>query len=97
MKVFKTQINKIKPSFKKEELEIFLNYETGLITDVMTRKNAIYGLIHLSGKKNFVGEAITVDAMPGCNLMVHMALDLAFEGSVIVIDGKGELPGCCLF
>ena len=56
----------------------------------MARKNAIYGLKRLSGESKFVGEAITVDTMPGCNLMVHMALDLAFEGSVIVVDGKGD-------
>ncbi len=91
MKVYKPQIKTIKQIFKKEELSSLLKYETGLITDVMARKNAISGLKRLSGKKSFVGEAITVDTMPGCNLLVHMALDLAFEGSVIVIDGKGDL------
>lgn len=91
MKIYKPEINLIKPSFERNDLIPLLKYETGMITDVMGRKNAISGLKSLTKKSKFVGEAITVDAMPGCNLMVHLALDLSFEGCVLVVDGKGDI------
>jgi RraA family protein len=37
------------------------------------------------------GPAITVKSRPGDNLMVHMALNLASEGDVIVVDAGGDL------
>ena len=91
MKKYKPIINKTQPNFEREDLNNILEYGTGMITDVMGRKNGIYGLTNYSNKTNFVGEAVTVDAMPGCNLMVHMALDMSFKGAVIVVDGKGDV------
>ncbi len=37
------------------------------------------------------GPALTVRSAPGDNLMVHMALNLAEKGDVIVVDAGGEL------
>jgi RraA family protein len=37
------------------------------------------------------GPALTVKTAPGDNLMVHMALNLAEKGDVIVVDAGGEL------
>jgi len=37
------------------------------------------------------GPAVTVKTRPGDNLMVHMALNLAGEGDVIVVDAGGDL------
>ena len=37
------------------------------------------------------GPAVTVKTRPGDNLMAHMALNLAVEGDVIVVDGGGDL------
>jgi RraA family protein len=37
------------------------------------------------------GPALTVRTAPGDNLMVHMALNLAVKGDVIVVDAGGEL------
>lgn len=37
------------------------------------------------------GPALTVRTAPGDNLMVHMALNLAEKGDVIVVDAGGEL------
>jgi RraA family protein len=37
------------------------------------------------------GPALTVRSAPGDNLMVHMALNLAEKGDVIVVDAGGQL------
>src|SRR5688500_7190940 len=37
------------------------------------------------------GPALTVRTAPGDNLMVHMALNLAVKGDVIVVDAGGDL------
>ncbi len=37
------------------------------------------------------GPAVTVKSAPGDNLMTHMALNMAVEGDVIVVDANGEL------
>jgi RraA family protein len=37
------------------------------------------------------GPAVTVRTRPGDNLLIHMALNLAVEGDVIVVDGGGDL------
>ncbi len=43
------------------------------------------------GGKSMVGPALTVRTRPGDNLAVHMALDLARPGDVLVVDGRGEV------
>jgi len=42
------------------------------------------------------GPAVTVRTRPGDNLMVHMALDLAVEGDVIVVDAGGDLTNAII-
>ena len=42
------------------------------------------------------GPALTVRTAPGDNLMVHMALNLAEEGDVIVVDAGGELTNAII-
>jgi RraA family protein len=37
------------------------------------------------------GPAVTVRTCPGDNLMTHMALNMAVEGDVIVVDAQGDL------
>jgi RraA family protein len=37
------------------------------------------------------GPAVTVKTRPGDNLMMHMAMNLAVEGDVLVVDGGGDL------
>jgi RraA family protein len=45
----------------------------------------------LHGGGVLCGPAVTVKTRPGDNLMVHMALNLATEGDVIVVDAGGDL------
>jgi RraA family protein len=45
--------------------------------------------IHSGG--GLCGPAVTVKTRPGDNLLIHMALNLAVEGDVIVVDGGGDL------
>jgi len=42
------------------------------------------------------GPAVTVKTRPGDNLMVHMALNLAVEGDVIVVDAGGDLTNAII-
>src|SRR5688500_1730105 len=42
------------------------------------------------------GPALTVRTAPGDNLMVHMALNLAQKGDVIVVDAGGELTNAII-
>jgi len=42
------------------------------------------------------GPAITVRTRPGDNLMVHLALDLAQPGDVIVVDAGGDLTNAII-
>ena len=42
------------------------------------------------------GPAVTVRTAPGDNLMVHMALNLAENGDVIVVDAGGELTNAII-
>lgn len=42
------------------------------------------------------GPAVTVRSRPGDNLMTHMALNLAREGDVIVVDAGGDLTNAII-
>ncbi len=42
------------------------------------------------------GPAVTIKSRPGDNLMVHMALNLAVEGDVIVVDAGGDLTNAII-
>lgn len=62
------------------------------ISDSMSRMNsggARLRPLHAGGGVS--GPALTVKTRPGDNLMIHMALNLASPGDVIVIDAGGDL------
>ena len=62
------------------------------ISDSMSRLNsggARLRPMHAGGV--LCGPAVTVKSAPGDNLMTHMALNLAVEGDVIVVDAAGDL------
>jgi RraA family protein len=46
---------------------------------------------HADLKLHLCGPALTVRVRPGDNLMIHVALQMAHPGDVIVIDGAGDL------
>ncbi|OWT58956.1 RraA family protein [Candidimonas nitroreducens] len=50
--------------------------------------------LHAGG--TLAGAAITVKSCPGDNLMAHMALNIAGEGDVIVIDAGGDLTNAII-
>lgn len=62
------------------------------VSDVMSRMTSGGSRLrpmHASG--HLAGPALTVKTRPGDNLMVHMALNLAQPGDVIVVDAGGDL------
>lgn len=62
------------------------------VSDSMSRMTAGGSRLrpmHASGQLS--GPAITVKTRPGDNLMVHMAINIAGKGDVIVVDGGGDL------
>ncbi|MCI0144082.1 RraA family protein [Arthrobacter bambusae] len=62
------------------------------VSDVMSRMTAAGSRLrplHACGR--LAGPALTVRVRPGDNLMLHMALNLAEPGDVIVVDAGGDL------
>jgi regulator of RNase E activity RraA len=67
-------------------------FPSSIFADVAGRRGALHGRIApLAPTMRFAGPALTVEARPGDNLMIHAALALARPGDVIVVDGKGDL------
>lgn len=50
--------------------------------------------MHAGGR--LCGPAVTVRTRPGDNLLVHMALDMAVAGDVIVVDAGGDLTNAII-
>jgi RraA family protein len=70
----------------------FRAFENAMVSDLMNRlytmQRQIRPQVPFDGP--VVGSACTVRVFPGDNLMVHMALDLAKPGDIIVIDASGS-------
>jgi hypothetical protein len=66
----------------------FRELGTTIIGDAMGRFQTMTGMIpyHNAGTR-LVGTAVTVLTVPGDNLMVHKAIEMAKPGDVIVVDG----------
>ena len=71
----------------------FRQVPTAHASDCMGRAVGGLGLSAYHGDLRLVlcGPAITVRVRPGDNLMIHVAMQLAQPGDVIVIDGAGDL------
>jgi regulator of RNase E activity RraA len=63
---------------------------TPFISDSLGRLPGAVGLRPFYHGTRMVGPAFTVKTRPGDNLMIHLALDQAQEGDVIVVDGGGD-------
>jgi len=75
-----------------ELLRRFERLATSLVSDVFGRWAGAPGLRPLAGLSTggvVAGPALTVRTRPGDNLALHMALDLARPGEVIVVDAGG--------
>lgn len=78
----------------RERLE---RLETSQLSDCLDRMAAAAGIHLLSGAKaSMIGTAVTVKTRPGDNLAVHVGLELATAGSVLVIDGGGVCDNALL-
>lgn len=75
-----------------ETTEQFRELGTTIIGDAMGRFHTMTGMkpYHNAGVR-LVGTAVTVRTVPGDNLMIHKAIELAEPGDVIVVDGGGNL------
>jgi regulator of RNase E activity RraA len=78
-------------------VERFRRIPVANVSDSMFRMSAGGARLrpyHKSGA--MAGPAVTVRTAPGDNLMVHMALNLAEKGDVIVVDAGGELTNAII-
>lgn len=86
------QVLKRKRAVSEDEVEAFRAIPVANVSDSMNRLaggGPRLRPLHQGGV--MCGPAITVRTRPGDNLMVHMALNLAREGDVIVVDAGGDL------
>nr|WP_284739585.1 RraA family protein [Rhizobium sp. CG5] len=74
----------------------FAGLSTTLVSDNLDRLRGAVGLSPIHGDRPLCGRAFTVQTRPGDNLFVHLSLDLAEPGDVIVIDGGGHETGALM-
>jgi RraA family protein len=61
------------------------------IADEMNRLFCLEAAIRPWNRTPMAGCAFTVRARPGCNLLVHKALDMAAPGDVVIVEDGGDL------
>ena len=71
-------------------VQAFRDLPVANIADEMGRMFCLDGQIRPMNSAPLLGTAFTVRARPGCNLMLHHALDLAQPGDVIVVEDQGD-------
>lgn len=67
----------------------FQTFGTALISDAMGRYGAMRGILPLVRGMKIGGPAVTVQTYRCDNLMVHVGLELAQEGDILVVDAGG--------
>lgn len=72
-----------------EQISLFSAFAVSNISDAMGRTRGSSQLRPFHNGAPMAGRAITVRTVPGDNLMVHKAIDLAGPGDVIVVDAGG--------
>lgn len=83
----RTDIDRLSPDFTNE----FAGIPTSILSDVtgntgITMESEI---TPVSPDVSLAGSALTVNAAPGDNLIIHKAITLAEPGDVLVVDGDG--------
>lgn len=63
---------------------------TSILSDNLDRLQGGVGLRCVSATPRVAGRAFTVKTRPGDNLFVHLALDLAKPGDLVVVDAGGD-------
>jgi len=85
-------INMTIPRLRKELLKKFNNIPTTVISDCLNRMNTMHAAIKpVFTPVKIVGQAVTVQAMVGCNIASHKAIYVAQKGDIIVFDARGHL------
>jgi len=81
------------PRVKRDILKRLKDIPTAAISDSMNRMNTMHAdikpLVH--PVKIIAGQAVTVQAMVGCNVASHEAIYVAEKGDIIVFDARGHL------
>jgi len=72
-----------------ELVRLFEGIPSSNIGDIANRLFCTNGDLHALNDRPLLGTAYTVKVPAGDNLMIHLALDLAQEGDILVIDGAG--------
>ncbi|MBA2961754.1 MULTISPECIES: RraA family protein [Ramlibacter] len=86
------QVLKRKSSVAPALLERLRAVPVANISDSMRRMAAAGSALRPLHREGVLcGPALTVRTRPGDNLMLHMALNLAQEGDVLVVDADGDL------
>jgi RraA family protein len=91
------QVLKRRSAAGREWVDKFKSIPVANISDSMARMTAAGPTLrpmHSGGV--LCGPAVTVRSRPGDNLMIHMALNLAVEGDVIVVDAGGDLTNAII-
>lgn len=71
-------------------------FPPAILSDATGRRGSMHGTIRrLTPGLTLCGPALTVEARPGDNLLMHAALAIAKPGDVLVVDGRGDLS-CAL-
>lgn len=73
-------------------LEEIAHYPVALMGDALKRMGMMASAIHhVAGKASFYGTILPVLTREGDNLAIHLALDNAQPGDVLVINANGEI------
>jgi len=84
------EIHEVTPRTDQASLKRFQSFPTPLIGDAMGRMGLMdAGLAALHSNARCVGPAFTVLTREGDNLAIHVALDYALPGDVLVINALG--------
>lgn len=88
-------MGKIKKSIKRiseDKIEEFIKIPTTILSDVQNRGMTMTADINpVIDNDRIVGQAITVEEMVGCNVMLHKALYIAEAGDILVADVKDHV------
>lgn len=76
----------------------FAEFETPSVSDLMNRLYALSPAVSCltPAAPTLIGPAFPVKVLPGDNLFVHAALDVAAPGDVVVVDAGGAGPAAVL-
>ena len=84
-----SEIRALKTRPDPKVIDEFGTFGTALISDAMGRYGAMRGILPLTRGMKVGGPALTIQTYRCDNLMVHVGLQMAEEGDVLVVDAGG--------